>query len=803
MFVTNNMEKRLNYKMKTNKKGLSTIITTLILIALVLGVTGVAYGISTGFVQEQLTKAGKCFGVFNKMTINLEDTCYDTLNEELQLSISIKELELKDIYIVLEDESSSTSFKLKDPSTPAFVKEYGIAEYGLFALTIPDKNSGITYVTKLNIAGLTGEKPKLIQISPIIDGEQCNKADSLNEIPYCSGSPEESEGGAGKPIVPYCGNGECDSDETSTTCPGDCPVLIVCDNDGICDSGETNANCPSDCVLCTQGTCSGNNICNNNAWIAHCGDGICNCGETSTTCSGDCALTGNINDYLAYYPFNGNANDASINHYDGVLYGNPILYYDSKGQSAYSFGNGKYIELNSLGNSIAGTEQSFTLSAWVYAPYTSFINSWIFGGNGQYMQFVFGLYQRDLYLRWRPGSSDYELNSNREIFGATHHVVGVYNATTNDMRIYLDGVSIASMTTASGLEAVDVAKLYIGAGYSGNIIGDYFYGMIDEVKVWKRPLSSAEVSQLYTAGGAANVLCGALTNSECIWVEAGCANERIYIPGCNSDEYCCKLESTTPIEGNCGPASDSNSRFLTAQEVINVGLCDIGTPSEVTETTTPTDLWVWTCSGLYGGQSVECNARKAVGLPLGTPCTTSTAYECLYGICVDGVCCNNACEGPCQICSGSDGGPAGTCHNVLSGQDPSNECSGISGIYPCATGTCNGLGTCGWITTGEGLSDTCQTCTNTLSRFSINIESGNYDLEGSNTCDSPYICNEGSCVHEEGTGCYPSNWYSCNERCEQLGGQCLGGFLKMDCTKWDSGCYESDVYACSCTFSGQ
>jgi len=43
-----------------------------------------------------------------------------------------------------------------------------------------------------------------------------------------------------------CGNGTCETGETHTSCPGDCPTT-TCGN-GTCDTGESNNTCPADCA---------------------------------------------------------------------------------------------------------------------------------------------------------------------------------------------------------------------------------------------------------------------------------------------------------------------------------------------------------------------------------------------------------------------------------------------------------------------------------------------------------------------------------------------------------------------------
>jgi hypothetical protein len=95
-----------------------------------------------------------------------------------------------------------------------------------------------------------------------------------------------------------------------------------------------------------------------------------------------------------------------------------------------------------------------------------------------------------------------------------------------------------------------------------------------------------------------------------------------------------------------------------------------------------------------------------------------SAAECATGRCVDGTCCNDACQSPCQACDVP--GHAGTCSPVPSGTPyggraacggtgacagycnnlPTGQCffpgSGVSCVCPngIAGGTCNGMGVC-------------------------------------------------------------------------------------------------------------
>ncbi len=87
------------------------------------------------------------------------------------------------------------------------------------------------------------------------------------------------------------------------------------------------------------------------------------------------------------------------------------------------------------------------------------------------------------------------------------------------------------------------------------------------------------------------------------------------------------------------------------------------------------------------GGAANCNGAGACGLfALGAPCAQNS--ECASTFCVDGVCCNGACNTSCQACTFAKKGSGtdGTCGSIASGADPDSECAGPQ--------ICNGAGAC-------------------------------------------------------------------------------------------------------------
>lgn len=95
-----------------------------------------------------------------------------------------------------------------------------------------------------------------------------------------------------------------------------------------------------------------------------------------------------------------------------------------------------------------------------------------------------------------------------------------------------------------------------------------------------------------------------------------------------------------------------------------------------------------------GGNGTGGNATGGGGSstnPDGSVCADAT--ECESGNCIDGVCCNEPCDGFCESCLGAETAePDGSCALVTAGTDPADECEQEG----CSAGTCDGMGSCGF-----------------------------------------------------------------------------------------------------------
>lgn len=212
---------------------------------------------------------------------------------------------------------------------------------------------------------------------------------------------------------------------------------------------------------------------------------------------------------VAHYPFNGNANDTTVNANHGTVSG-ALLTSDRFGNSnqAYLFdGINDHIIINDSPS--LNLKESFSISAWVSPDDYHNPGIVVWHGDPAYAKDPFILYFTD-----RPGYNSIGVRKDvgdgttiNEAFappnvifsGIWSHVVGVCNAATKQMKLYINGelLKIVSVTDMSiGYSTAGLWTL-IGAAQSTAGIDKFFKGKIDEIRIYNRELTQSEITEIF------------------------------------------------------------------------------------------------------------------------------------------------------------------------------------------------------------------------------------------------------------------------------------------------------------------
>jgi hypothetical protein len=212
------------------------------------------------------------------------------------------------------------------------------------------------------------------------------------------------------------------------------------------------------------------------------------------------------NGLVAYYPFNGNAYDASGNGNNGTVNGS-ILTNDRFGKpsAAYSFdGSNDYIDLNYLDT--LNNLSSFTLSAWC----KSSTNNVIFGhwNSTSNPTGAVGLNlnistDNKIYIDMVAGQS---YNSNIQIDTSIWNLICLSfdgNQTSNQdkIKLYLNGhlisVNLNGNTVPNQIGNKSNSTFFGARGIGPGGIGGYNNGLLDDIGIWNRALTEQEITSLY------------------------------------------------------------------------------------------------------------------------------------------------------------------------------------------------------------------------------------------------------------------------------------------------------------------
>ena len=200
---------------------------------------------------------------------------------------------------------------------------------------------------------------------------------------------------------------------------------------------------------------------------------------------------------VAYYPFSGNANDASGNNLNGVVNG-ATLTTDRFGNpnKAYNFnGTSNYIRVS---NSPLLQIEAWSLSAWykTSGPLTGtgrITTKQPPSSGTNYLTVMMGGPDTIVGSAWNGSSAIPTPDNTKTNNNVWHHVVYIRDNTLNKYYIYVDNV--LKNTVNDGFGALsNTADLMIGCSH---LFNQYWFGDIDDIRIYNRAVTTLEVGALF------------------------------------------------------------------------------------------------------------------------------------------------------------------------------------------------------------------------------------------------------------------------------------------------------------------
>jgi hypothetical protein len=214
------------------------------------------------------------------------------------------------------------------------------------------------------------------------------------------------------------------------------------------------------------------------------------------------AVTASDANLVAYYNMDGNTDDSSGNAYHGVPQGGASYVSGVSGQALHLNGLGQWVAIQDVNYASTGLPE-VTVCAWIRTtnPDNQIIGS--FDRNEYWRLEINGNGGGPGQVGWDLMTSDGQVDygsDTRVDDGQWHQVAGVFDNGT--LTIYIDGNAEESATGGSTFGSGNTRFGFLGAGSEATAFNgdpgpdDYFQGDLDEVRIYSRALSQAEIANL-------------------------------------------------------------------------------------------------------------------------------------------------------------------------------------------------------------------------------------------------------------------------------------------------------------------
>jgi hypothetical protein len=202
---------------------------------------------------------------------------------------------------------------------------------------------------------------------------------------------------------------------------------------------------------------------------------------------------------VAYYPFNGNANDESGNNNNGTVYGGATLTTDRNGNAnkAYSFdGVDDYIKVNN--STPISNMNEVTMSIWFN------VNKWYTNSAGSYFNLltkseIGNKTKRGLGLQLTSSSIIAFINGKSKTQNFNFNTSQWYNLcvsySNNVFKYYINGKLIGQLSGLDISNYSDNLPLLFGVDPEG--LYEISNGKLDNIRIYNRVLTDSEINAIF------------------------------------------------------------------------------------------------------------------------------------------------------------------------------------------------------------------------------------------------------------------------------------------------------------------
>lgn len=317
----------------------------------------------------------------------------------------------------------------------------------------------------------------------------------------CKDSTLDNQGVCQKPSG-YDSSEKC-SDKLDNDCNGKidegCPCDYLGKSQGVCGTAKLDGqnNCVKPNAYSTTEICDKlDNDCNGKV-----DDGVsCQLCDSSRGKKNDDPLTIGNNSLVAHYKFNSNLNDSSGNTFNGSSAGtSSIKYADSCFDKGISLDGNAFVELNNDAKLAPTTTQPLSISVWVRFDGANDVGGMIISryhiSSVALSNFFVGLNATTRELRVSGDGTGVVYKNLSTLTKDWQHIAIVFENGNNKTLLYHNGNLLVSGTLKYNSKASSL-KTVIGNLSSGGNSSHRFKGSIDNLQIFQRVLTPAEIKSL-------------------------------------------------------------------------------------------------------------------------------------------------------------------------------------------------------------------------------------------------------------------------------------------------------------------